>query len=668
MPAPTPATAPCPPKPPNPPNPPDPPYRPVAFGPYAAEVARRADGAWLVRAQDPLAAYPARFTEHLLRWAAKRPHETFLARRERGEAGEGTGAPGRPWQRLSYAGALQRVRGLAQAMLDMGLSAERPLVILSGNDFEHALLALAAMHIGVPVAPISPSYSLLDPEAARVAHALALLTPGLVFAADGAAYGNAIAKAVPRDVPVLVARGTLAGPEEREALRFDTLQATAPTPAVDEAHARVGPQTIAKFLFTSGSTQAPKAVINTHRMLCANQQMYVQCYPFLEQTPPVLVDWLPWHHTAGGNSNFGLVLRNGGTMYIDEGKPTEAGMAETVRNLREVAPTAIYTVPKGLEMLAQRMLADDALRERVFSELRLIFAAGAAMPASVIELVDRLAVQTLGCRVPMTMGLGMTETAPFAISSHRPGWRAGVIGLPAPGLEVKLAPVADKLEVRYRGPSITPGYWRQPELHATTYDDEGFFRSGDAAVFIDANDPQRGLAFDGRIAEDFKLISGTWVSVNALRARALAQALPYVHDVVVTGDGRDSVGLLVFLAPAAAALAQRAAAEPPRSTAAAAAMPAAAGGAPLALDPGVRAWAQRWLDELAAAGTGSSNRIERAMLMPEPPSMARGELTDKGSLNQRAVLKARADLVARLYDDAAAAADPRILHARPARH
>jgi feruloyl-CoA synthase len=401
--------------------------------------------------------------------------------------------------------------------------------------------------------------------------------------------------------------------------------------------------TIAKFLFTSGSTQAPKAVINTHRMLCANQQMYVQCYPFLEHTPPVLVDWLPWHHTAGGNSNLGLVLRNGGTLYIDEGKPTPDGMAETLLNLREVSPTAIYTVPKGLEVLAHDMQEDDVLRECLFKRLQFIFAAGAAMPQTVVDLMDRLAVRTTGCRIPMTMGLGMTESAPFAVSHHRPGWQQGAIGLPAPGLALKLAPVGDKLEVRYLGPSITPGYWRQQELHAVSFDEEGFFRSGDAATFIDPADPQRGLRFDGRIAEDFKLITGTWVNVASVRARAMAQALPYVHDVVVTGDGHGSLGLLVFLAPAAAQLAGAATAP-------------GAERAALAADPGVRAWARQWLDALAATATGSSTRVTRAMLMSTPPAL--GEVTDKGSLNQRAVLKARADLVEALY---AAVPDARVL-------
>lgn len=609
-------------------NPDTAPYRPVAFGPYEARVTPLPDGGFKLLAQQPLAPYPQRFTEHLLRWATERPGHSFLARR--------SSAPGRPWQHLDYAQTLRRVRCLGQALLDLGLSAERPLVILSGNDFEHALLSLAALHVGVAVAPVSPSYSLLDPAAARVAHAVKLLTPGLVYAADGDAFARAIAQAVPADVPVLLGRGRLPAGAAHRVLAFDALQATAASAAVDEAHARVGSDTVAKFLFTSGSTKAPKAVVNTHRMLCANQQMYVQCYPFLEQLPPVLVDWLPWHHTAGGNSNLGLVLRNGGTMYIDEGKPTTDGVAETVANLREISPTAIYTVPKGLEVLVQHLEHDEALRRSVFRELRLVFAAGAAMPDAVIRSFDRLAVQTTGFRVPMTMGLGMTETAPFAVSHHRPGWQAGVIGLPAPGLELKLAPVGDKLEVRYRGPSITPAYWRQPELDAETYDDEGFLCSGDAAVFIDEADRARGLRFDGRIAEDFKLISGTWVSVSAIRARAMAGAQPHVHDVVVTGDGRDSLGLLVFLAPGSSAS-----------------------------DPAVQAWAQHWLDALAATGTGSSNRVLRALLMTEPPSAARGELTDKGSLNQRMVLKHRADLVQALYASAAADLNhPHVLHAR----
>lgn len=615
-------------------------YRDVAFGPYSAHIDVAANGCVHLAATDPLRDHPKAFTEHLRRWAGERPDAVFLARRITGALGTR-----RPWLTLTYGDTLARVRCLAQAMLDRQLSAERPLAILSGNSLEHALLTLAAMHVGIPVAPISPSYSLLDPKASRVAQAMQRLTPGLVFAEDGDAFAQSILQAVPPEVPLLLVRGSVPG---RSALNFEAFVATPPSSAVEHAHARVHGDTVAKFLFTSGSTSAPKAVINTHRMLCANQQMYAQCYPFLETLPPVLVDWLPWHHTAGGNSNLGLVLRNGGTMYIDEGKPTPDGMAETLLNLREVAPTAIYTVPKGLEVLAQHMKQDAALRTQVFSRLQLIFAAGAAMPQSVIELVDRLAVETVGCRIPMTMGLGMTETAPFAISHHRPGWQAGVIGLPAAGLEVKLVPVGDKLEVRYRGPSVTPGYWRQPELLPEAFDEERFFRSGDAAVLIDPTDPARGLRFDGRIAEDFKLVSGTWVNVASVRARAMAEALPFVHDVVVAGEARDRLGLLVFLAPAAASLAT----------------PEGSGSA-LTRDPGVRIWTQRWLDGLAATGTGSSNRVTCVMLMDEPPSAGAGELTDKGSLNQRAVLKARAaDVEALFAGSTHGGADTRVFHAR----
>ncbi|PTT78408.1 feruloyl-CoA synthase, partial [Pelomonas sp. HMWF004] len=422
------------------------PYRSVAFGPYEAEITPDPQGGCLIRARQPLADHPSRFTQHLVLWAAAAPARTFLAQREKGPLG----TPGRPWCRLSYADALGQVRSLGQALLDLGLSAQRPLMLLSGNDLEHALLTLAAMHVGIPVAPISPAYSRLDPLAAKVVQAVGLLKPGLVFAADGDAFGPALDRALTPDAQVLITQGQRAG-----ALRIQDLLKTVPTADVDRAFKQVGPDTVAKLLFTSGSTQAPKAVINTHQMLCANQQMYAQCYPFLEEAPPVLVDWLPWHHTAGGNANFGLVLRNGGTLYIDEGKPTEDGIAETVMNLLDVSPTAIYTVPKGLEMLAQQMAHNPVLRDRVLANLKLIFAAGAAMPQSVIELVDRLAEEALGQRIPMTMGLGMTESGPFAVSHHLPGWQQGIIGLPAPGLALKLAPVGDKLEIRYRGPSIT---------------------------------------------------------------------------------------------------------------------------------------------------------------------------------------------------------------------
>jgi feruloyl-CoA synthase len=575
----------------------------------------------MVRSLDPLGAYPLRFTEYLVHWANERPDDVFLAqRRADGE-----------WRKLSYSAAYEQVRRIANALLQRGLSAERPLMILSSNSIEHALLTLAAMHVGIPAAPVSPAYSLLDPETARLRHAVALLTPGLVYAEDAVAFDRAIVQAVPAATEVVALSG-------RFTARSHTLFASlmdGKSAVVDHAHQAVTADTIAKFLFTSGSTRMPKAVINTHRMLSCNQQMYAQCYPFLRAEPPVLVDWLPWHHTAGGNANMGTVLANGGALYIDAGKPTETAIAQTVANLRDIAPTVYYTVPKGLEMLVEEMRGDGQLRERFFSRLRLIFPAGAALPQPLQDTVEAMSVQVSGHKVALTMGLGMTETAPFAISAHLPTWQSGLIGLPAPGLQVKLTPVGGKLEVRYRGPSITPGYWRQPELDREAFDDEGYFRSGDAVVFIDADHPEQGLRFDGRIAEDFKLSSGTWVNVGALRAMVLAAGTPYLHDVVFAGHDRDELGMLVFLSGIARRLCPHLDGE--------AAYHEVAG------DARVHAWLRELLEQLAARAGGSSQRIVRALILDQPPSVSAGEITDKGTINQRAVLQLRQHAVELLY-------------------
>ncbi|MBL0421101.1 feruloyl-CoA synthase [Ramlibacter sp. AW1] len=594
----------------------------MSLGPYDAEVEYRPDGAIVLRSTEPLGDYPQRFTDWLQQWARERPDATFLQERDT----EGN------WRTLSYASALRQVRRLAQALLQRGLDAQRPVMILSGNSIEHALLSLAAMHVGIASVAVSPAYSLRSQDFERLRHAVRLLTPGLVFVSDAARFERAVEAVVPPEVEVACLRGTLA---RRSCTAFDALLDTEPTTQVDQAHERVGPDTIAKFLFTSGSTQLPKAVVNTHRMLCSNQLMYIRTYPYLREEPPVLVDWLPWHHTAGGNANLGLVLCNGGTMVIDDGKPTPEGMAATLRNLREVAPTACYTVPQGLEALVQAMKTDTVLRDRFFSRLRLIFPAGSALPPALKQALEEQAVASCGMRIPMTMGLGMTETGPFAVSAHLPDWQPGLIGLPAPGVEVKLAPCEGKLEVRYRGPNITPGYWRQPELTAQAFDDEGFFRSGDAASFVDPDRPALGLRFDGRIAEDFKLTSGTWVNVGALRARVVAAGAPHVRDAVIAGHDRECVGMLLVLHESAAALSDR--------------LPEGASLAQIAHDPQVRAWAQALLDRVAAEGTGSSSRIVRAVVLDQPPSIERGEATDKGSINQRAVLAARAEWVEALF-------------------
>jgi feruloyl-CoA synthase len=607
------------------------PQRPVALGPYEARIEPLAGGGWLLGNAQPLGAYPRAYTEALLHWAQARPDGVFLADRD---ASGG-------WRTLSFGNALQQVLRLAQSLVDRGLGPERPVAVLSGNGIEHALLALAAMHVGVPVAPVSPAYALLDTSGARLRHAMELLTPGLVFADDGAAFGAAIARAVPAATEVVLLR---AAPLQRDFTPFEALRQTAVTEAVAHAHAAVGPDTVAKFIFTSGSTNLPKAVVNTHRMLCCNLQMHNQCYPFAQEEPPVMVDWLPWHHTAGGNVVFGLALANGGTLYIDHGKPTEAGLRETLRNLREVSPTLYFTVPKGLESLAHAMQGDDVLRDSFFRRLRLVFPAGAALPRNVLDAVQALAVQSVGQRIAMTTGLGMTETAPFALTAHVPDWQAGMIGIPAPGLQVKLVPAGDRLEVRYRGPNVTPGYWRAPEVTRAAFDDEGYFCSGDAARFIDESQPARGLRFDGRTSEDFKLNSGTWVQVGALRHAVVEAGAPYVQDAVVTGHGRDELGLLIFLWPRAAELS--------------AGLQAGASLADLAADAAVRAWAQALLERLARSAKGSSARFTRGLLLDAPPSMALGEITDKGSINQRAVLQHRATWVEALYADDP---EPRVL-------
>ena len=531
--------------------------------------------------------------------------------------------------------ALASARAIAQALLDRGVSVEHPVAILSDNDIEHLLLALGAMLAGVPYAPVSAAYSLLSRDYGKLRHILGMLTPGLVFASNGAAYGNAIAATVPAATPVVLTTGAIEG---RATLAFDSLLATVPTDAVDHAHAQVGPDTIAKFLFTSGSTKLPKGVINTQRMLCSNQQMILQCFPHLAEEPPVLVDWLPWNHTFGGNHNIGITLYNGGTLYIDEGKPTPALIGETLRNLREIAPTLYFNVPKGFEEIANALETDAQLRTMFFSKVKMLFFSGAGLSQPVWDKLERVAEQHCGERIRMLTGLGMTETAPFAICANAWEVKSGHIGLPAPGVELKLVPEGDKVEVRYRGPNVTPGYWRAPEQTAASFDAEGYYGSGDAVKPMDASAPERGFMFDGRIAEDFKLATGTFVSVGPLRAKIIAAGDPCVQDVVIAGINRNELGVLLF----------------PRLDAcrAFAGLSADATPAEVLAAPAVRDFFQRLVDGLYESGTGSATRVARALVLREPPSIDLGEVTDKGSINQRAVLSHRAATVERLYTGA----------------
>jgi feruloyl-CoA synthase len=585
-------------------------------------IEERADGTLLVRNPEPLGAYPVHLTQKLVHWARHAPERPFMLRRN------ATGA----WQGITYAQMLEQARRLGQALLDRGLNAERPLVILSENDLEHAALATAAQYAGVPYAPISTAYSLVSKDFGKLKHIVALLTPGLVYAADGDRYGAAIAAGVPAEVEVAVRERP---PKGRKTVLFAELLGTTPTPAVDAANAALTGDSIAKFLFTSGSTQQPKGVINTHRMLCSNQQVVLHAFPFMAEEPPVLVDWLPWNHTFGGNHNYGIALYNGGTLYIDDGKPMQPLMQETLRNLKEISPTIYFNVPKGYEELVHALEADGDLRETFFRRLRLMFYAGAGLPKPVADRLYAIAELHCGERVGIYTGLGMTETAPFAIGTARIGPVAGAIGNPAPGVTMKLVPDMGKLEVRYRGPGVTPGYWRAPELTAAAFDEEGFLKSGDAVRFFDRKEPGRGFVFDGRIAEDFKLSTGTWVSVGPLRTAALVEGAPHVLDVVVTGQDRDEVGLLVF----------------PRvdSCRALAGLSKDADVRSIVNSAPVRAFFSSMLERLNAEATGASSRVMRALILAEAPSIDLGEVTDKGSINQRVVLAQRAAAVEALY-------------------
>ena len=594
------------------------PVRQVRFPPADVECRRSADGSLIVRPTHPLGPYPDKLTERLDDWAARAPDRVFLANRDRN--GE--------WRTATYAQMRASARNVAQALLDRPVSVERPIAILSGNNIEHAALGLGAMYAGVPFAPISPAYSLVSSDFGKLRLIFDILTPGLVFVSDAAPFRKAIDAVLPPDAELVIS----GDPGAVRGTPFSVLETTAATSAVDRAYSAVNPETIAKFLFTSGSTGTPKGVINTQRMLCSNQEIVRTMLPFVIDDPPVLCDWLPWNHTFAGNHDFGLVLYNGGSYYIDDGRPVAGAIDATIRNLNEVQPTIYLNVPRGFEMILPFLRERREFRDRFFERLRLMYYAGAGLSQPVWDELQELAVESCGERILMFTGLGSTETGPSAMFPYWEEDRAGHVGLPAPGVELKLVKAGQKIEARLRSPSITPGYWRQPELTRATFDEEGFYRLGDALLFVDPNDPGKGFIFDGRIAEDFKLATGTWVSVGPLRARFLAHCAPYMRDVVFAGHDGDYVAALIF----------------PNVEACRALVPGGSD-AEVVRSERVRAKFHKLLQELAQTATGSSNRVVRAMLMEEPPSIDKHEVTDKGSFNQGAVLRNRATLVEELY-------------------
>ncbi|MGY3485485.1 feruloyl-CoA synthase [Bradyrhizobium sp. USDA 4011] len=598
------------------------PLRPISFGNPDVTVERRDDGTIYLRPKLKLADFPARLTDRLHHWANAEPNRVFMAER----------AAGGGWRQITYAQLLEVTRRIASALIARGLSAERPIVILSGNSIDHALIALGALYAGIPFCPVSPAYSLVSRDYGKLSFVIKLLTPGLVFVDDADKFADALRANVGPAVEIAASRGTVPG---RAVTRLADLMAAPEEPRLDATHSAIGPDTIAKFLLTSGSTGNPKAVINTQRMICANQVMLRETLAFLKDEPPVIVDWLPWNHTFGGNHNVGLTLYNGGSMYLDEGKPIPGGIEETVRNLREISPTVYFNVPKGYESLLPYLRDDAGLRAKFFHRLHAMFFSGAALSPFIWNSLDALAVQEKGYRVPMLTGLGATETSPFFMSVRPDTSRSGHVGLPVSGNDAKLVPNNGKLEVRAKGPNVTPGYWRQPELTAKAFDEEGFYKFGDALKPANAGDLDAGFDFDGRIAEDFKLASGTWVSVGPLRARFVGTCAPLVRDVVIAGLNRDELGAIVILDLDGCRLINPQLA--PGDIAAA------------ANDPLVRAAFRERFARVLAGATGSSNRIGRAILLDTPLSIDRGEVTDKGSINQRAVLEHRTDIIEALY-------------------
>jgi feruloyl-CoA synthase len=601
------------------------PMRALNLGECRASLEKRADGSLIVRNLASIDSYPRSITERLDHWAATVPERVWLAERDP------TGA----WRKITYGEARDTVRRVAASLLARNLSAERPVVILSGNSIDHALLGMASLYAGIAYAPISPAYSLISTDHSKLKYIFDILTPGLIYAEDGKPFARALANAAPAGCEIVIGRNT---PEGMAATPYASLHEGKDGPQVDAANGAITPDTIAKFLFTSGSTGMPKGVINTQLMLCSNSAMASAHFAYLKNEPPVTLDWSPWNHTAGGNHDFNLVLYNGGTLYIDDGKPVPGAIEATVRNLRDVSPNWYFNVPKGYDALIPYLRADKALRENFLKNLKLFWYAAASMSQYTWDALDEMAIETTGERIPVLTGLGSTETAPFAMAANQTQIGAGNIGIPARGCDMKLVPREGKWEARFKGPHITPGYWRQPDLTAKAFDEEGYYCIGDAMRFVDENDVNKGFYFDGRIAEDFKMSTGTWVAVGPLRARFIDHFAPFVQDVVIAGLNRDYLTALVFPDTAAC---RKHLGKPD------------AGFADIAASREIRIEMERLLHDFAQKGTGSSNRIERIVILDRGPDIDKSEMTDKGSINQRAVLTNREEIVELLYADEA---------------
>ncbi len=592
-------------------------YKEVAFGTTKTYKKELENGVIHFGNLEVLEDYPEKLTDRLKHWASVNPNKAFIATKENGN-----------WKELSYAETLEKVKNIAQYLLNLGFKEGETIVILSENSIEHALLSLAALYIGIPYTPVSPPYSLVSNDFGKLKHCLELMTPKVVFAQNRNSYEKALelSKEIFPDAEIITA----------DDIHFQEILEKEATDQVGKANELVNQDTVAKILFTSGSTGLPKGVINTHKMWCANLQQITQVFPFMKSEPPVFIDWLPWNHTFGGNHNFGLTLYNGGTLYMDEGKPTAKGIEMTVENLRKISPTAYFNVPKGFEMLIPYLENDEELRKTFFKNLNILFYAGASLAQPVWNKLEELAMETIGEKIPIITGLGCTESGPSAMFANWGGSFSGLLGVPVAGMNVKLVPNGDKTEVRYKAPNVTPGYWRNLEETAKAFDEEGYYKTGDAVKFLDKTNPDKGLVFDGRIAEDFKLSSGTWVNVGVLKAKVLSSGSPIIQDVVLTGLDKEFVGAILFLNPEACKKLAGLQLEVHNSEA--------------FKNQSVIDFLNQWQQEFSKNATGSSTNIKRYIIALEPPSIDLGEITDKGSLNQRAVLKHRAELVDSMYE------------------
>lgn len=600
-------------------------FAPLDLAPALVHLEGSAQQGYLFRSRLPLESCRDNLGHMLRHWADQAPDRLFIG--ERRVEGD--------WRMLTYAEASRQADAIAQALLNRRLGPYRPVMILSGNSVDHALLMLGCHVAGVPVVPVSVPYSLLSKDYLKLRFIHEEICPGMIYVADASLFSRALAQLNLAGVEIVASQGEL---PQTPATAFHSLLETPVSPDVEQALAQTGAKTVAKILYTSGSTGQPKGVINTHGMLCANQQMLAQIWPFTRRTPPVLVDWLPWNHTFGGNHNFNLVLNQGGTLYIDGGKPAPGLVEQTLRNLGEISPTIYFNVPVGYAMLLPHLEQDERLRDNFFKNLQLIFYAGAALPQDLWIRLEKVAILATGRKVMMTSSWGSTETSPLATAAHFPLEKAGIIGVPCPGVTLKLVPNDDSFELRVKGPNVTPGYFRRPDLTAAAFDAEGYYKIGDAGRFDDPDDPGRGIVFSGRVAEDFKLTSGTWVRVGLLRVEILAVVAPLLQFALITGHDRNQVGVLGWpnLAACLKICPPEAETLPPEE---------------LIHLPEIERFLREKLTTFNAQQQGSSTRIGRIMLMSEPPDSDANEITDKGYINQRAALHCRAARVEQLYAD-----------------